>query len=120
MDILGKARLAVKHRNSLETYGRWLFKINTNNYITRYRNSLITLTGIVVMSIALVILLGTMSLQAANAQNSSSNNSNIGTAKAPTANGTANPTANVRLTANGTQLRDRHRPATVVQQVISR
>ena len=47
------------------------------------------------MSIALVILLGTMSLQAANAQNSSSNNSNIGTAKAPTANGTAKaPTAN--------------------------
>ena len=29
MDILGKARLAVKHRNSLETYGRWLFKINS-------------------------------------------------------------------------------------------
>jgi hypothetical protein len=39
------------------------------------------------MSIALLILLGTMSLQAANAQNSSSNNSNIGTAKAATANG---------------------------------
>jgi hypothetical protein len=47
------------------------------------------------MSIALVVLLGTMSLQGANAQNSSSNNSNIGTAKAPTANGTAKaPTAN--------------------------
>jgi hypothetical protein len=47
------------------------------------------------MSIALVILLGTMSLQAANAQNSSSNNSNIGTAKASTTNGTAKaPTTN--------------------------
>jgi hypothetical protein len=39
------------------------------------------------MSIALVILLGATSLHAANAQNSSSNNSNIGTAKAPTTNG---------------------------------
>jgi hypothetical protein len=74
----------MKHRNSLETYNRWLFKINTNNYITKYHN---WLTGVVIMSIALVIFLGTMSLQAANAQNSSSNNSNIGTAKAPTANG---------------------------------
>ncbi|MDQ6863261.1 MAG: hypothetical protein M3044_05505 [Thermoproteota archaeon] len=50
------------------------------------------------MSIALVILLGTMSLQAANAQNSSSNNSNIGTAKAHTANGTAKA-----ATANGSK-----------------
>ena len=29
MDILEKARLAMKHRNSLETYDRWLFKINS-------------------------------------------------------------------------------------------
>ena len=50
----------MKHRNSLETYNRWLFKINTNNYITKYHN---WLTGVVIMSIALVILLGTMSLQ---------------------------------------------------------
>ena len=85
----------MKLRNSLETYDRWLFKINTDNYNTKYHNSLITFTGVVVMSIALLILLGTMSLQAANAQNSSSNNSNIGTAKAPTANGTVKaPTAN--------------------------
>jgi hypothetical protein len=49
-------------------------------------NSVITLTGFVVVSMALAILLGTMTLQATNAQNSSSNNSNIGTAKTPTAN----------------------------------
>jgi hypothetical protein len=49
--------------------------------------SLITLTGVVVVSIALAFLLGTMTLQAANAQNSSSINSHIGTAKTPTANG---------------------------------
>ena len=86
---LQKARLVIimKHRNSLETYSRWLFKINTNNYVTMCHTSLITLTGVVVVSIALAILLGTMTLQAANAQNSSSINSNIGTAKTPTANG---------------------------------
>jgi hypothetical protein len=49
--------------------------------------SLITLTGVVVVSIALAFLLGTMTLQTANAQNSSSINSHIGTAKTPTANG---------------------------------
>jgi hypothetical protein len=86
---LQKARLVIimKHRNSLETYSRWLFKINTNNYVTMCHASLITLTGVVVVSIALAILLGTMTLQAANAQNSSSINSNIGTTKTPTANG---------------------------------
>jgi hypothetical protein len=86
---LQKARLVIikKHRNSLETYNRWLFKINTNNYITMCHASLITLTGVVVVSIALAVLLGTMTLQAANAQNSSSINSNIGTTKTPTANG---------------------------------
>ena len=87
---LQKARLVIimKHRNSLETYNRWLFKINTNNYITMCHASLITLTGVVVVSIALAILLGTMTLQAANAQNSSSINSNIGTElKLLTANG---------------------------------
>ena len=85
---LQKARLVIimKHRNSLETYNRWLFKIDTNNYVTMCHASLITLTGVVVVSIALAILLGTMTLQAANAQNSSSINSNIGTAKTPTAN----------------------------------
>jgi hypothetical protein len=49
-------------------------------------NSLITLTGFVVISIALAIFLGTVTLQAANAQNSSSINSSVGTAKTPTAN----------------------------------
>jgi hypothetical protein len=75
--------IIVKHRNSLETYGRCLFKINTVCY-----NSLVTLNGVVLMFIALAILLGTMTVQAANSQNSSSsNNSNIGTAKAPATNG---------------------------------
>lgn len=55
-----------------------MYKINTNNYIT--------LTGVVVVSFALAILLGTMT-STANAQNSSSINSNVGTAKTPTANG---------------------------------
>jgi hypothetical protein len=64
-----------------------LFKINIINYTTLSHNSVITLTGIVVVSMALAILWGTMTLQATNAQNSSSNNSNIGTAKAPIANG---------------------------------
>jgi hypothetical protein len=84
---LQKARLVIimKHRNSLETYNRWLFKINTNNYITMCHASLIKLTGVVVLSIAVAILLGTMTLQAANAQNSI--NSNIGTTKTPAANG---------------------------------
>jgi hypothetical protein len=49
-------------------------------------NSLITLTGFVVISMALAIFLGTVTLQAANAQNSSSINSSVGTAKTPTAN----------------------------------
>jgi hypothetical protein len=53
--------------------------------------SLIRFTGVVVVSIALAILLGTMTLQAANAQNSSSNNSTTGTAKSSTAN-TSNKT----------------------------
>jgi hypothetical protein len=51
-----------------------------------YHSSVIPLTGFVVVSVALAILLGTMTLQAANAQNSSSINSSVGTAKAPTAN----------------------------------
>ncbi len=41
----------MKHRNSLETYNRWLFKINTNNYITMCHASLIKLTGVVVLFI---------------------------------------------------------------------
>jgi hypothetical protein len=49
-------------------------------------NSLITLTGFVVISMALAIFLGAVTLQAANAQNSSSINSSVGTAKTPTAN----------------------------------
>jgi hypothetical protein len=58
---------------------------------TMCHTSLIRFTGVVVVSIALAILLGTMTLQAANAQNSSSNNSTTGTAKSSTAN-TSNKT----------------------------
>jgi hypothetical protein len=78
--------IIMKHRNSLETYNRWLFKINTNHYTNMCHTSLIGLTGVVVVSIALAILLCTMSIHGANAQNSSSINSSIGTAKTPTAN----------------------------------
>jgi len=50
--------------------------------------SLIGLTGVVIVSIALAILLCTVTLHGANALNSSSINSSVGTAKTPTANAT--------------------------------
>ncbi|MDQ6666821.1 MAG: hypothetical protein M3Y53_01190 [Thermoproteota archaeon] len=68
--------------------------------------SLVTLTGVVVMTIALAILLGTVTFQAANSQNSSSFNSP--TAKASKANGSnktvviAAPAAAVVSTGNKT------------------
>ena len=69
----------MKDRNSLETYYRWLFKIKPENHII--------LTGVVVVSIALAIFLGPITIQVVNAQNSSSKSDNV-TSKTPTANGT--------------------------------
>jgi len=80
----------MKHRNSLEPYNRGLVKLDTNNYTTTCHTSLITLTGVVVVSIAIAILLCTVTLHGANAQNSSSINSSVGTAKTPTANASNN------------------------------
>jgi len=65
-----------------------LFKINTNHYTNMCHTSLIGLTGVVIVSIALAILLCTVTLHGANALNSSSINSSVGTAKTPTANAT--------------------------------
>jgi hypothetical protein len=65
----------MKDRNSLETYYCWMFKIKPENYII--------LSGVVVVSIALAIFLGTITLQVANSQNSSSKSN-----KTPMANGT--------------------------------
>jgi hypothetical protein len=78
--------IIMKPRNSLEPYNRGLFKINTNHYTNMCHTSLITLTGVVVVSIALAFVLCTVTLHGVNAQNSSSINSHIGTAKTPTAN----------------------------------
>jgi len=56
-----------------------LFKINPNHYVI--------MTGLGVVCFVLILLV-TLTHQTANAENSTSNNSNIGTAKAPVANGT--------------------------------
>jgi hypothetical protein len=73
-------------KHSLEPYDCGLFKTNTNHYTTICHTSFITLTGVVIVSFALAILLCIVTLQGANAQNSSSINSSVGTAKTPTAN----------------------------------
>ena len=86
MILYTSKRPRMKHRNSLETYNRGLFKINTNHYTNMCHTLLIGLTGVVVVSIALAILLCTVTLHGANAVNSSSINSSVGTAKTPTAN----------------------------------